>query len=193
MPLCKNLAHELCIFAIENKTKKKGNIMTTLAKTMSKDIFDSILPVYGQPREKMPVWDEGQKMFIVGEYESAAGNRTYSGLRFCDRIVICEEVGLFHNWTYINGIELYAFNGKNLELIQKKEYAKVYRKDEFVRRESEAMVADYLKGVLKMRRVALPCEEVESQARQYVEGCYQSFLSPDYNVRLTQILPKLLN
>ena len=85
--------------------------MATLTKAINKDLFDSILPTFGNPRVHVPVWDEGQKMFLCEEYESANGHRYYKGVRFCDRIVVVEKVGLYHSWTYIDGIEIYAFNG----------------------------------------------------------------------------------
>ena len=47
-------------------------------------------------------------MFFCEEYESGNGHRYYKGVRFCDRIVIVEKVGLYHTWTYIDGIEVYA-------------------------------------------------------------------------------------
>ena len=118
--------------------------MATLTKAISKNLFDSILPTFGSPRVHVPAWDNGQKMFICDEYESETGNYYYRGIRFCDRIVIVEKVGLYHNWTYIDGIELYAFNGRKLELIQKKDYEKQFRKEEFVKKESEEMVKNYL-------------------------------------------------
>lgn len=90
--------------------------MATLAKAINKNFLDSILPVYGNPRENVPTWDNSQKMFICNEHESTNGNRYYCGIRFCERIVIVEKVGLYHNWTYIDGIELYAFNGKGWRL-----------------------------------------------------------------------------
>lgn len=166
--------------------------MATLAKAISKDLFENILPTYGQQRVKQPVWDESQKMFIFDEYESASGHRYYSGLRFTDRMVIREIVGLYHNWTYIDSIEVYAFNGKKLELIQKKGYDRVFRSEVFVRSETARMLKSYLAGVLKVQRVALPEKDLEEQARRFVDSCYKSFLDADYSLQLTQILPKLL-
>lgn len=165
--------------------------MATLAKAISKNLFNSILPTFGNPRVHFPAWDNGQKMFICDEYESANGNRYYRGIRFCDRVVIVEKVGLFHNWTYIDGIELYAFNGKKLELIQKRDYDKVFRKEEFIRAESENMVKDYLSGILKAQRTSVPVDEIELQAKRLIEGCYKSFLDSDFNTYLTQILPAI--
>ncbi|MCQ2608969.1 MAG: hypothetical protein MJ197_09840 [Bacteroidales bacterium] len=163
--------------------------MATLTKAISKSLFDNILPVFGNPRVTIPVWDNGQKMFICDEHESENGNRYYRGVRFCDRIVVVEKVGLYHNWTYIDGIELYAFNDKKLELIQKRDYEKVHRSEEFVRSESENMVKDYLSAVLKAQRTAMPVHEIESQAKILIDECYKSFLDSDFNTRLTQILP----
>lgn len=165
--------------------------MATLTKAISKNLFDNILPTFGSPRVHIPVWDNGQKMFILDEYESAGGNRCYRGIRFCDRIVIVEKVGLYHTWTYIDGIELYAFNGKRLELIQKRDYDKVYRNEEFVRAESVNMVKDFLMGVLKAQRTSVPTEQIELQAKELIDGCYKSFLDADFNTRLTQIIPAI--
>ena len=165
--------------------------MATLTKAISKNLFDNILPTFGSPRVHIPVWDNGQKMFILDEYESAGGNRYYRGIRFCDRIVIVEKVGLYHTWTYIDGIELYAFNGKRLELIQKRDYDKVYRNEEFVRAESVNMVKDFLMGVLKAQRTSVPAEQIELQAKELIDGCYKSFLDADFNTRLTQIIPAI--
>jgi hypothetical protein len=165
--------------------------MATLSKAINKNLFDSILPTFGNPRVHIPVWDDSQKMFICDEYESRNGHRHYLGIRFCDRIVIVEKVGLYHNWTYIDGIELYAFNGQKMELIQKRDYDKVFRNEAFIREESEQMVKDFLAGVMKTQRIFMPADQMAAQAAELVSGCYKSFLDPDFNTRLTQILPKL--
>lgn len=172
-------------------TNKSRNDMATLTKAISKNLFDSILPTFGCPRVHVPAWDNGQKMFICDEYESANGNRYYRGIRFCERVVIVEKVGLFHNWTYIDNIELYAFNGKKLELFQKRDYDKVYRNEQFIRTKSENMVKDYLAGILKAQHTSIPAEEVETQAKGLIEGCYKSYLDCDFNTHLTQILPTI--
>ncbi len=165
--------------------------MATLTKAINKNLFDSILPTFGNPRVHIPVWDEGQKMFICDEHESNSGHRYYIGIRFCDRIVIVEKVGLYHNWTYIDSIELYAFNGQKMELIQKRDYDKEFRNEAFIRQESEQMVKDYLTGVMKAQRIYMSAEQIATQASEFVNGCYKSFLAPDFNTRLTQILPKI--
>ena len=165
--------------------------MATLTKAINKNLFDSILPTYGSPRVHIPSWDNSQKMFICDEYESGNGHRYYLGIRFCDRIAIVEKVGLYHSWTYIDGIEMYAFNGQKMELIQKCDYDKVFRNEEFIRKESVQMVKDYLTGAMKTQRICMSEEQIEKHANELVNGCYKSFLAPDFNTRLTQILPKI--
>ena len=96
-----------------------------------------------------------------------------------------------HVPAWDNGIELYAFNGKRVELIQKRDYDKVHRNEAFVRMESEAMVKDFLAGILKAQRTSVPADQLESQAKELIDGCYKSFLDSDFNTRLTQILPAI--
>ncbi|MCQ2216351.1 MAG: hypothetical protein MJZ31_10610 [Bacteroidales bacterium] len=165
--------------------------MANLTKAINKDLFESILPTFGSPRVHIPVWDEEQKMFLCEDYETANGHRYYKGVRFCDRIVIVEKVGLFHNWTYIDGIEIYAFNGTRLELVQKKDYEKEFRNEGFIRKETEAMVSNYFKGVLKAQKSSMPQTELDEKVKMIIDGCYKSYLDSDFNTRLTQILPQI--
>ena len=165
--------------------------MASLKKAINKDLFENLLPTFGNPRVQKPIWDEGQKMFICDEYENNNGHRYYKGVRFCDRIVIVEKVGLFHTWTYIDAIEIYAFNGVRLELVQKRDYEKTFRSEDFIRSESETMVRNFLEGILKIHHTSMPEEELVDKARAIVNSCYKSFLDSDFNVRITKILPQI--
>lgn len=165
--------------------------MASFEKALTKDLFDNLLPSYGNPHKQIPVWDEGQKMFLLGDYESANGNVYYEGIRFCDKIVIKEKVGLYHTWTYIDSLEIYAFNGTCLELVQKRDYDKVYRNEAVIRSESEQMICDFITGALKVQGLSGDIEQIKAQAHAIVDGCFRSFLSPDFNKHLTKILPQL--
>ena len=92
---------------------------------------------------------------------------------------------------YIDGIEVYAFNGKKLELVQKRDYDKTFRNEEFIRQESETMVRNYFEGVLKTQGASMLKEQLEAHAKGIIEGCYKSFLDSDFNTHLTQILPQI--
>lgn len=166
--------------------------MATLQKAINQNFLDSVLPSFGNARKvNLPIYDNSQKMFIIDEYESAAGNRRYRGIRFCDRVVFAETIGLYHTCTYINRLELYAFNGERLELVQAKDYDKVFRKESNVKADSEALLHDYLRGMAKKAGTVIADDQLQQNARQLVEGCYVSFLDKDFEVRLTRIIPAL--
>lgn len=162
--------------------------MANFNKAITSKFLDTMLPVYGNAAAHRPLWDESQKMFILDEYESEKGHRYYRGIRFCDRIVIMEKVGLAYNWTYLDGLELYAFNGDKLVLIQKRDYEKIFRKEDFIRSESITMVKDYLSGVMKLEKTSLSESELDECAKSLVDRCYTSFLSTQFEKRLTNIV-----
>lgn len=167
--------------------------MAKLTQAITKDFLDDILPSYGTPaRQLRPVWDSSQKMFIFDEHESQNGNHYFRGIRFCDRIAIVEKVGMFHSWTYLDGLEVYAFNGRKMQLIQKRDYPdKVFHNAEKIRKDTEEMVTDFLKGMLKASRISLSEEKVKEQAKGLVDLCYRDFNNGDYPPRLMQIIPAI--
>lgn len=166
--------------------------MATLQKAINQNFLDSVLPSFGNTRKvNTPVYDNSQKMFIIDEYESAAGHRYYRGIRLCERVVFVETIGMYHNWTYIDSLELYVFNGEKLALVQKKDYDKVFRKESDIKADSEAMLRDYLRGQAKTAGTVIADEHLQQQVHQLVEGCYKSFFDKDFEIRFTRILPAL--
>lgn len=158
---------------------------------VSNSLFDSMLPTYGNPRNNLPVWDDSQKMFISSEYESASGNRYYKGLRFCDQLVIVETVGLYHTWAYIDGVEIYTFDGQKLKLIGKRQYNKVFYDSSFIKAETEDMVGDYLRAQIKLQNKTVSSVKIEEEAKKVVAKSYVSFLSDDFDTRMQPLLPLL--
>ena len=100
-------------------------------------------------------------------------------------------MGLCHTWTSIDSLEIYAFNGTNLELVQKRNYEKTFRTEEFIRKESEQMICDFLTGYLKAQGKSIGEDAIRAEASTIVEGSFKSFLDPDFNKHLTRILPQL--
>lgn len=166
--------------------------MANISSVTESNFLNSVLPTFGNKRVFTPSWDESQKMFICDEYESENGHRYLVGIRFCNRIAIVERIGKAYNWTYINSLEVYAFNGQSMQLIQKKDYGiKVFRDADIIRHDSEEMVKSFLLGALKVNHCIMPDEKITEQARSLVGECYKSFLDDDYNMRLTTIILQL--
>lgn len=159
--------------------------------TFTPSVIDSILPVFGQRRVHQPIWDESRKMFIADEYESQRGNRSYKGVRVSDRFIIVEQIGNYHNWSYINSVEMYVFDGKERQLIGKKEFPKTFYNADLVRKTTEEMLMGYMKSQLQMQHHNMPDNVLLPHVREFVERSYCSLLD-DKSQRLLEVAKPLL-
>lgn len=156
------------------------------------NLLDSILPTYGNPRVKTPIWNESQHMFITDQYTSAAGNTYFLGVRFSDRFVTILHIGLYHNWTYINEVEVYAFDEHERRLIGKKTIDQYYN-EELVRSTTEDLLRDYIEGQMKLNGSTAYHERLECQVKELVQKSYFSLLEDaDTAKKLEAVKPLLL-
>jgi hypothetical protein len=139
------------------------------------NILDSILPTYGNPRVNTPIWNESQHMFITDQCTSASGNTYYLGIRFSDRFVTILHIGLFHNWTYINEVEVYAFDEHERKLIGKTKLD-VYYNEDLVRSTTEGLLKDYIESQMKLNGGKIDSKQLDNQVKELVEKSYVSFL-----------------
>ncbi len=140
------------------------------------NFLDSVLPVFGNPKDNIPVYNESQRMFISSNYVSASGHLYYKGIRFSERLVMIEQVGLYHNWTYIDGIELYTFNGQERVLIAKKQFDKVFYNMEVIKEEVENMLQNYLKGQLLIKQENATDDALRSMTVNTIATLYENKL-----------------
>ena len=138
------------------------------------NFLDSVLPTFGNIKENIPVYNDAQKMFISSNYTSAAGHLYYKGIRFSERLVMIEQVGLYHNWTYIDGIELYAFNGTERVLIAKKQFDKVFYNMEFIKEEVNQMLHSYFKSQILLKNENASPEIIEQHTNQTIGSLYEN-------------------
>lgn len=164
-------------------------------KDITGNPLDKLLPKYGQPASRdLLIWDEGQQMFITDQYISQAGHTYYLGVRVSENLVTVLHFGLYHSWTYINDVDVYAFNGKEKTLIGRQSLDTFY-KDELVRETVEGIVKSYLKSqtVLQGLCGATMDEQIEQKAKDAVIGTYRSLLNdPIVQKRLADIRPIVL-
>jgi hypothetical protein len=157
------------------------------------NILDSILPTYGNPRSDTPIWNESQHMFITDQHTSAAGHTYYLGVRFSDRFVTILHIGLYHNWTYINEVEVYAFDEHERKLIGKVSLDQFYNED-LIRSTTEGLLKDYIESQMKLNGHAIDQKQLEGQVKELVDMSYHSLLD-DSNTfkRLEAVKPLLLS
>lgn len=140
----------------------------------SNGFLDRILPTYGNQRENFPIYDSTQKMFISNTYTSESGNMYYKGLRFSERLVMVEHVGLYKSWTYIDEVEIYAFDGNQMTLIGKKKFDKQFYNPETIKSEVTGLTFDYLKTQMTLSGAAGTDESLKAMTIELVEDTYQN-------------------
>ena len=156
------------------------------------NLLDSILPTYGKPRVKTPIWNESQHMFITDQYTSAGGNTYYLGVRFSDRFVTILHIGLYHSWTYINDVEVYAFDEHERTLIGKTTIDTFYN-EEVVRSTTEYLLQNYIEGQMKLNGSSIDHEQLKNQVKGLVDKSYFSLLEDSNTAkRLEAVKPLLL-
>lgn len=136
--------------------------------------LDKILPQFGNLRENIPVYSDSQKMFISSHYTSASGNMYFKGLRFTDRMVMVEMVGLYKNFSYIDSIEIYAFDGESKVLIGKVDYDKVFYNAERIKEDTATVIINYLEDTARVTGTLLDATRAKQQAMQLLEAMYEN-------------------
>ena len=58
-----------------------------------------------------------KNIFITNGFTSAAGNTYYQGIRVSDRIAIKYNIGQGYYHTFLNGIEVFGYDGTKTKLI----------------------------------------------------------------------------
>ena len=140
----------------------------------SNSFIDKILPKFGNPRENIPVYSDSQKMFMSSHYTSAAGNMYFKGLRFTDRMVMIEKVGLYKNFSYIDSVEVFAFDGENKILIGKIDYDKVFYNTERIKEDTKTIITNYLEDSARITGAVIDKSQAKAQAVQLLEAMYEN-------------------
>lgn len=177
-----------------NTNTMNTNIATSHNLTNPANLLDNLMPSFGQTptaAAKMPVWNEGQRVFICCQRTGRTGNLYYKGLRISKTMAIVESVGTFKSMTYINGIEVYALKGRDHKLIGKREYPKTRHDATFIRDEAIAIVKDYL--VDYQLSTGTMVGNASDRACRLVDGCNMSPMDDAHLPILQDMLPLLVS
>ena len=136
--------------------------------------IDRILPTFGNTRDNIPIYCDSQKMFISSHYTSAAGHMYYKGLRFTDRLVMVEKVGIYKNFSYIDSIEVYAFNGAEKILIGKIDYDKVFYNAEKIKEDAATIIANYIEDSARITGSFMDSTRIKQQTSELMPQMYES-------------------
>jgi hypothetical protein len=102
------------------------------------------------------------------------------------------HIGLYHNWTYINEVEVYAFDEHERRLVGKTSIDQYYN-EELVRSTTENLLQDYIQGQIKLNGSTVNHEQLVCQVKELVQKSYFSLLE-DANTakKLEAVKPLLL-
>lgn len=93
------------------------------------------------------------KMLLTPGYVSAAGNMYQEGVRLSKRLAIKYSIG--HGWahTFMNGIQLFAWDGTGLRVVAHRCYSNFWWCEEDIRREVISVVTSYLRTQLQLHGI----------------------------------------
>lgn len=113
-------------------------------------------------------YNEKKNIILTEGYTSAAGNTYFQGIRMSDRIVVSYQLGQGYCYLFLNGIRIYAFNGKELQLIAQDFYNCNVFSEESAKQEAIKMVKSYLSNQVALTGKTVEQTMVEDMAASLV-------------------------
>ena len=83
----------------------------------SDNIVARLFPKFGSRALDIPTWDEGKRMYLVDQHQSASGNRSLIYVGISDQLLIEMTLGHFHSWEFVNKVRAMIYDGMSLRVI----------------------------------------------------------------------------
>lgn len=113
-------------------------------------------------------------MYVTSGYTSRAGNTYFQGVQMSDRIVIKYNIGQGYAHTFLNGLQIYGFNGQSTFLIGTRSFYNYWYDNSYHQslalKEAAQIVADYLRSQMRMRGIEATTDSVHQAAGLIVNG-----------------------
>ena len=129
-------------------------------------IADKAMPAAFKTAEL--TFNAGKNIFLTQGYTSQAGNTYYQGVRFSDRIIITQQLGQGYCYTFLNGIRIFGFNGKEATLIAEKSFHCCVYSEYYVKSESEDMIKEFLKSQAAISGSLVDSQQLDTFAQSLV-------------------------
>lgn len=97
--------------------------------------------------------------YLTQGYTSAAGNTYYQGIRLSDRLIVSYELGQGYAHTFLNGIRIFGFNGKQTRLLGSRAYDCFFFNEANAKEQCVEIVSDYLASQARMMGATLPQQQ----------------------------------
>lgn len=113
-------------------------------------------------------YNADRNMFLTKGYTSAAGNTYFQGIHLSNRIAIMLDIGVGYAYTFLNGLKVFCFDGKEKKLIGSRFYNCCYYSDSFARKEAAELLVEYMKSQAKMLGACIHDSQLEDFAKEQV-------------------------
>lgn len=119
-------------------------------------------------------YNKANNIYLTDGYTSKAGNTYFQGIRLSDRIVVKENIGIGYWHTFLNGIQVYGFDGNDLQLIGSESFHCCHYSKETVRREATELVKAYLENQCTLANTQLDINTLKELSSSLVETAFVS-------------------
>ena len=117
-------------------------------------------------------YNAAKNVFLTQGYTSAAGNMYYRAIRISDRLAIYYDLGQGYKYTFLNGIKLFCWDGKQARVVAQRYWGscdwRVFN-EQFAKEQSILMLKDYLAGQLKIQGAHVSDQDVLAFSRNMIE------------------------
>ncbi len=115
-------------------------------------------------------YNDVAKMFCAPAYVAQSGNMYQEGLRISDRLAIKYSIGYGYCHVFMNGIQVYAYDGTKMKLVTQGSYYNFWWNEADINAETARLVQEYLKSETKVLGIqGISESELSRQAKSLVD------------------------
>jgi hypothetical protein len=142
---------------------------------------NNFLAVIGKVLPQKVTYNASNNVYLTNGWTSAAGNFYYQGIRLSERIIIRCDIGQGYAYTFLNGVNVYAYDGHNTKLIGTRSWGGcanwVCYCEQRVKEAAMSIVKDYLRSQMKLMAATASDRQIDDFSTQIVEATYQKRLT----------------
>lgn len=154
------------VISIENNKKVKHMATSNLPSEIK-----SILPAMSGSSVS---YSSSANMFVTQGYTSQAGNTYFQGVQMSDRLIIKYNIGHGYCHTFLNGLQIFGFNGRDKFLIGSESYNCYYFDSSYdmnnARESAAEIVGNYVKSQLRLRGISCDDASVTQASLALIDG-----------------------
>lgn len=115
-------------------------------------------------------YNQQHNIFLTDGFTSAAGNTYFHGIRLDDRLAVAYSFGQGYCYLFLNGIDLYCWNGTNQKLISSEGYNCFVFNEIVARNRCVHMLRNFLAAQAKMLGKCVSEQEIDDFSEAMIDS-----------------------